>query len=76
MTINLHLLFWRERHPAIKLFKTVGYTSILDIFIATLDPFSYGPIHIDDSTNKSLWPYKKGCKKLYYSFSTAVVLLC
>lgn len=59
-----------DNNDAIKLFKTVGYTSILDIFIATLDPFSYIPIHIDDSTNKSLWPYKKGCKKLYYSFSS------
>ena len=65
--INLNKI---NNKDAIKLFRTVGYTSILNISIATLAPFSYISIHIDDSTNKNLWQYKKGCKKLYYSFSS------
>jgi hypothetical protein len=47
--------------------SSIGYTRLIDIAVQTLRPGTYIDIHRDDHYKRALYPYIKGCKKLYWA---------
>lgn len=52
-----------------KLLDLVGYTSVIDFSLLTLETNSSIPIHVDDHVNRDAWPAIAGCKKFYWTLA-------
>lgn len=52
-----------------KLIDLIGFKSIIDVSIQTLDPKSTIHIHIDDHLSRECWPIIAGCKKFYWNLT-------
>lgn len=52
-----------------KVIDAIGYTSIINIQLNTLEPKSAIGLHIDDHVTRKAWPYINGCKQLHWTLS-------
>lgn len=52
-----------------KLLDLVGYTSVIDFSLLTLESQNSIPIHVDDHVNRDAWPAIAGCKKFYWTLA-------
>jgi len=50
-----------------KLLDLIGYKSVIDFSMLTLESQCSIPIHVDDHVNRDAWPAIAGCKKFYWT---------
>ena len=52
-----------------KLLDLIGYKSVIDFSMLTLESQCSIPIHVDDHVNRDAWPAIAGCKKFYWTLA-------